>query len=187
MQHERAAVMALTFCIGFTTAFIAYGVPQVSAPVPVAFAPATQPAAIIIAESPESVPAPAPSAAVATAQPGVALDKEGLWFLRNGERLLVSPSIASAPTIPEAHVDVHQAVARADGAYLFFCAETAAAAGVCEPRVFDSTNFGVHRIQSQGQTGTLDPAQLEVSWQSDGRLAINGFVSSSAVQPWVVE
>jgi hypothetical protein len=181
MQHERAAVMALTFCIGFITAFIAYGIPTSNVPLAVVPA-ASQPASVVVAERAVRA-APTPQAP----QTGVALDSEGLWLVRNGERMLVSPTAATAPDLPEAHTEVHQAVVSDDGNYLFFCPETATNPGLCEPRVFDVENYSVHRVQSQGQTGNLNPATLDVSWLPNGSLEINGFASASASQPWVVE
>jgi hypothetical protein len=184
MQHERAAVMALTFCIGFTTAFIAYGLPTMVAPI--AVVPATQPASVMMAEKStmvhtgEDVPP-------AVTNVGVRLDADGLWLQTGFETQLISPSLAAAPDLPEAHVDIHQAVVRADGAYVFFCAETLEQTGVCEPRVFDVADFTVYRVESQGQTGSLSVQDLSVTWLTNGLLAINGFQSSSLATPWVVE
>ena len=181
MQHERAAVMALTFCIGFTTAFIAYGIPTVEAPPTLVTAAPTQTAAVIQADR------TAPSAQPESRNVGVTLDDDGLWLQIGDERHLASPSVAVAPEIPEAHVDVHQAVVREDGAFLFFCAETTASQGQCEPRVYDVANFRMYRVESNGQTGTLEPATLDSVWQNDGRLDINGFASVTAQRPWMLE
>lgn len=184
MQHERAAIMALTFCIGFTTAFIAYGLPETSVPGPIVQATNSQRAAVI---DTQPTGATAPVTSKSNVAPGVSLDADGLWLLANGEEYLVSPSASFAPEMEEAHVDIHQAVVRNDGAYLFFCAETPAAAGMCEPRVFDVENYRVHRVESQGQTGNLEPATMDVTWLADGSLNINGYTSVSLATPWVVE
>ncbi len=184
MQHERAAIMALTFCIGFTTAFIAYGLP--TTPTPLVVVPTTQSATALNAQ-PVQRPSVAPVASTDNVNAGVALDTEGLWMQAGNERLLISPSVAAAPDMPEAHLDIHQAVVRTDGTYVFFCAETVTSNGACEPRVFAMDDFRVYRVEAAGQTGTLEPAELEVTWLANGALAINGFTSVSSDTPWVVE
>lgn len=184
MQHERAALMALTFCIGFTTAFIAYGLPSTVAPLVVV--PANQTASVIMSDQPAMMVANKDTTATPT-NVGIRLDAEGLWLQSGSEAQLISPSVEAAPELPEAHVDIHQAVVRADGTYVFFCAETPQAVGVCEPRVFDVADFTIYRVESQGQTGSLPVEDLSVTWLANGALAINGFQSVSLATPWVVE
>lgn len=187
MQHERAAIMALTFCIGFTTAFIGYGIPTTSAPIAVTPVSNTQTASLADTQPARIVEPSYTTGGGGQPASRVSLDTDGLWFIVAGEEYLVSPSTSLAPDIQEAHTDIHQALARTDSSYLFFCAETLETAGLCEPRVFDLANFRIHQVQSQGQTGTLDPATMQVTWLADGRLSINGFTSAAATMPWQVE
>jgi hypothetical protein len=148
--------------------------------------PTTQSATALIAQQEQRLSA-APVPSSINVNTGVALDAEGLWLHTGNERLLISPSVAAAPDMPEAHLDIHQAVVRTDGAYAFFCAETVTTNGACEPRVFSMDDFRVYRVESAGQTGSLEPAELEVTWLANGALAINGFTSVSSDTPWVLE
>ncbi|MAZ30290.1 hypothetical protein CL655_03340 [bacterium] len=186
MQHERAAIMALTFCIGFTTALIAYGIPVSDAPV--AYVPATQTAALMDAEPEVTPEAPSPTAApdASTLPPELALSENGLYLIQGETETLISVSAAAAPDLAEAHTAIHQALVSPSGEFVFYCAVTATSDGDCYLRVFDATNFEVRALTVNNEVLIVDPTELSAAWSSDNRLQVNQHVSVSSAAPWVM-
>ena len=185
MKNERAAIMALTFCIGFTTGLIAYGL--LVQDVPVAYVPAkTQPASVASAESEaskRSQPVPPPPSVFSYVETGLT----GFYHVVNGERILISPSVSLAPDLPETHTAIHTPVASRDARFVFFCAETTGSGGDCYPRVFAAETFSTHAVQLDAAVMRIDPANLTAAWTSDGLLQLNQSISTSADKPWVLQ
>jgi hypothetical protein len=175
MKNERAAIMALTFCIGFTTGLIAYGIP--AADVPVA-TPAVQVASL--SDTPVAAPPalPAPTA-------DFLLNDSGLYYLANDIQQIVSPSSALI-NIPEAHSAVYAPLMSPDGQYLFYCAETAATPGRCFPRVYDSSTVTVHSVSQGGSAAPVTITELEVGWVDDDTLFMNGQRTVPGALVWVL-
>lgn len=188
MTHERAAVMALTFVIGFTTGLIAYGLPVADAPV--AYVPPTSQTASAISASAEVEEADVLDQSVAqptigTTQAYAEVDTAGLHFITDaGERLLVSVAVGNGVDGIRAHTAIHQPLPSPDGRFLFYCAEYADTAGACDALVFSAENNTLRPVT----VDTLQvPSRMRTAWSSDGRLQINQQVSLSAAQPWEVE
>lgn len=173
--------MALTFCIGFTTALIAYGIPAEEAPV------AYTPPATTETRSKSVAPSSASAAIVTAQQPSIELTETGLYYVKNGTRTIISAAAAATPDIPEAHQAVHRPLVSPNGRYVFYCTETAATVVGCSPRVFDYDGFGIHPVTVAGTADSVDPTNLDVRWGDDGRLQLNQFVSANTAAPWKLQ
>lgn len=183
MKHERAAIMALTFCIGFTTGLIAYGIPV--ADMPTAVVPATPNTAAVANTQPVANETQAPTQDSVFSY--VETDEDGLYHVVEGERIMISPSAAFAPELPEAHQAVYGAVASRDARYVFFCVATSTVLAECAPRVYAADSFTVHPIVVAGESLSLESASVNAAWTSNGELQVNQFVSQTAAEPWLMQ
>lgn len=178
MKHERAAIMALTFCIGFTTGLIAYGLPEAE---PEYTTKAPQVASV----------APGSSIKLAerdtTSSIRTETDETGLYYIKGTVRTLVAPTVAYAGAIPEAYTDAHAVSVSPDGMYVFFCAETTSQPNSCAPRVFDVAGFAVHGVTQAGIAQAQNPSTLNATWSGDHTLTLNGRSTVVDALPWVVE
>lgn len=185
MNYERAAIMATTYCIGFMTAFIAYGLAEPET-APVAIVPALDmPAAAIVAKPPTPLPT-----AVSSGVSGVytALEVDGLYLHTGTSSTLIAVPKSLDPAFATVgYESVLYSLPRPDAVYVFFCATYTADTEGCSPRVFDTTANTIHIVQKAAEPVVIDAATLKAAWVSDGRIQINNFVSVNPTTPWIVE
>jgi len=185
MKNERAVIMALTFCIGFTTGLIAYGIPEPTEPV--VYTPVLARQAAVATSQLQDTSVIEDSSA--TSQDSITstnyeINDEGLYHIAAGERTLISPTIAFAGAIPEAHRAVHGVAVSPDNQFVFFCAETPDSDGACYPRVYVAATFSIHPVFVNDEKIVLETDNIDVSWTSDNRLLLDTLASVSAERPW---
>lgn len=189
MKNERAAVMALTFCIGFTSALIAYGIPVTDAPVDiVVVAPReSNTASVIDSQVVTATEVQATELEMISTGGMLELREQGLFLLSDDVDKLISVSAAVAPEVESAHTDIHTPLVSHDGSFVFYCAETLESEGACFARVYDVEEESVHAVSAAGEVLSMQPASVVASWNNDGLLVLGGATSAAADIPWVLE
>ena len=137
MRHERAIVLVLAYVIGFTTAFIAFGVASDSATTGVAYnAASTQNAAAVMTAVPKPL----------ITTDDVGLDDRGLYVVRDGEEYFASLRL---PTDVEPktgyHVSVDYLSLSNDGRLLYYCAQESFDQEGCTEFVYEVANHSIRR------------------------------------------
>jgi hypothetical protein len=185
MKNERAAIMALTFCIGFTTALIAYGLPIKDIPMTVVV-PATSNTANLSATQ-SSGQRNTANAEQPDAQGYAKLDEDGLYLVNSVGTFLVSVDQLTAPNIPEAHAAIHMPIVDPSGTYLFYCAQMKTDHDHCTPRIFDSVNNVIHSVRGGSMSNTISLEAVPAAWTSTGLLVFGDTISTTAATPWILE
>jgi len=185
MKHERAAVVFLSYLIGFTTSFIAYGLvtdQEYLAPLVVAPSiPSTQMASLVEA-TPKTVEVPV------EIDSNARIEQAGLFLVRNGEERLVSASYESAPNLGTlAHTKVSTYAVSTDGSKLFYCATSIDTVSGCNAYIYNWDDNTIQLVSVADQALLLEATAINAAWSSDNRLQVNQHVSVDAAAPWVMQ
>lgn len=185
MKQERATIMALTFSIGFLTAFIAYGVDTNYSLPNLSIAQLTnkQQTATAIEARP---------AAEKLSQSGatVVLEAEGLFYQASetATKEVISVSVGVADDlVAEAHEAVYNPLVSDDGQFVFYCATLAGDSSECDTFIYDAAEKIIYPLKSANQKIVIEPDQIRAAWASDGRLQLGQLVSIAAATPWILE
>lgn len=132
MRHERAIIVTLAYVIGFTSAFIAYGVQPVTDLQPTN--KDVQNAAGIVTAVPERL----------ITQDDVVLDSRGLFVIRDGEEYPVSAQLrADVEAGPGYHVSIDSISLVNNGRFLYYCAQETFEEIGCTSYVYDVAKHSV--------------------------------------------
>lgn len=190
MKHERASIVFLSYLIGFTTAFIGYGLAtdeEYLAPLVVAPAAPSQLGTVVGSITPVEVPeVTVPPRAEAG---DVAYEtEEGLFMEVAGEARLISPDQLTTP-FPELnpHTSVATYVVSTTKDYMFYCTISVIDSIACNPFVYSWADNTIYPVSIGSINGTFDSSMVKAAWSSDGRLQVNQYVSVSASAPWQLE
>ncbi len=136
MRHERAMLIVLTYIIGFTTSFIAFGITGDTGAIhEFAEQKTLQNAAAVMTAVPEPI----------ITTDDVGLDNLGLYVMRDGEQYFVSGSLpAGAETGPGYHVSIDRISLSHDGRLLYFCAQETFDQKDCTEYVYDVLKHATH-------------------------------------------
>lgn len=136
MRHERAFLVALAYVIGFTTAFIAFGVSSDTITDQISYTGSQNVAAV--AATMTAVPEP-----IITTQ-DVGLDERGLYVMRDGEEYFVSARLPQGSE-PGAgyHVSIDRLTLTNDGRLLYYCAQEDFDQEGCTEYVYDVLDHSV--------------------------------------------
>ena len=134
MRHERAIIVTLAYIIGFTSAFIAYGIHPNTDPQPTNSE--VQNVAGIATAIPERL----------ITQDDVILDSRGLFVIRDGEEYPVSAYLRSGVEPgPGYHVSIDSISLTNNGRRLYYCAQETIEEVGCTGYIYDVAK---HTIRS---------------------------------------
>ena len=178
MKHEQALIVVLAYLIGFSTAFIAFGLDNVKSYKP----------------KPDSKPyttqLPVKSAAEerGEARIGIAIREEGLYaLLSDRDRIISAQSASLIATESGYHHQVIKTEVSPNNQYIYYCVQLVATSSDCANFVFDVDEDVVYKVSRADGEQIMTPATLLVAaWTSDNLLTINNFVSASKAEPWRV-
>lgn len=168
MKHERATITFLAYIIGFTTAFIGFGIDYSSQ--------ATTPASSVQTTAKESVDT-------------ISLIKnsEGLFVNMDGTKRVLSAQVIGAVQQHGYHKDIVSSAVSNSGRYVYYCALHEVDAEFCVQYIYDTEVDATHLVKREGSTAQLlkEPANAQAVWEGD-LLNIQSFVSINSQTPWIV-
>lgn len=177
-RHEKVVLIIAAYVIGFTTAFIAFGLAKMHAESQVIFL-STETSHTAYAEE------------VNTMLASVAVSDEGLYLItEDGERLIaanrsVLGEDANLSAVePGYYYEIVDAEASRDGRFVYYCEQLTQEAANCDPYVYALESDSLYRVKLDGQTLYPIIENHESMWAGNSTLMINGAVSNDENKPW---
>lgn len=163
-RHERAALVGTAYIIGFVTAFIGYGVSNLSTP--------TMPV-----ESGSEMSAALLKAVPASGGAMVEERTEGLYIVNGEKETLLSVNEASTDSVV-AQDGVYARLSKyelsPDGRYVYFCEQPSANSDSCAPYVYSVEKDVVYPVTQDGNRIGVASDRHEVVWTRNGLVSIEG-------------
>ncbi len=164
-RHERVITVLSAYLIGFTTAFIAFGVTQIENRVDFVYVPTPSQTAAVV----NAVPTDAPVTTVSEAY----LSEAGLMYKGNKGEVLVS-AYAEDGQKDGVHQSIFEFSMSPDGKYLYFCEVPTADIDACKPFVYVVAAEAVYPVTEGGERIALPLTATSLGWDNLGLTAISG-------------
>lgn len=172
-RHERVVMVISAYLIGFTTAFIAFGVTQIEDTVNFVYVPAP-------AQTASVAQAVAPSETSLAAE--ARINDTGLVYVQNGNEVLVS-AFGEADGVDGVHQSIFEFSLSPDKQFLYFCEVPSADIEACKPFVYVAKADTVYPVTEGGERIALPLTATELTWDETGLTAISGLsVDSNPVR-----
>ena len=156
-RNERVAILLIAYIIGFITAYIAFGVIQLE----------------------DSVKFPNQTASVISTQRQVvdtnvfvAIDKEGLILIKNGERTLLSITDGGALLSDGVHTSIVEYALSPDKSQVYFCELPSDDSKSCRPYIYSIVDEVVYPVTIKGERVAFEAKNHTVAWSEEGELII---------------
>lgn len=184
-RHEKVFLILIAYVIGFTTAFIAFGINVFPASVSVHknIDPMLQASVNVLEQDSESQ-----NEATITE---IGYDDEGLYAIYQGEKIILTAkkdvlgaSAIATEEIPGFYHYVLEAVLSPNGQFVYFCEQLSEEAVTCDPYVFALSDGILHKVTVDGEVYRSSNQDHTISWLDDNRLVLNNMVSNAAITPW---
>lgn len=178
-RHDRVILVISAYIVGFTTAFIAFGMNTASKE--------KKPIAYSDFEQVQTVQE------TRTTQVFLGIDSDGLFVSTPEENQLLTVNretysantINSVPT-PGMHVAVIDAELSRDESFAYFCEQLDEAVTTCDPYVYSLSEHTLHPVTINGEEVHPEISGHSSAWTTDNRLYLNGALSDSTQEPWVL-
>lgn len=167
-RHERIIMVAAAYVIGFTTAFIAFGLSNSSSPLEVASVP-TPPQTAAVIDAVPTIPEPKQD----PTEPTMSLQADGLHIVDANGDVLVS-ALGTDVTMGEDGFPaaIFQYDLSPDGHFAYFCEQATPDAVNCKPFVYDLQNQVVFPLKEGGERIVLELTEANVTWGDGGVVAL---------------
>lgn len=179
-RHERAIIVAASYVIGFTSAYIAFGVAATDYQHKITLPPTQPQTETTVAEEERTV--------LRLEETGLVAVTEDLERLLSAHRSspLAANVVGATPEPGMAHSLVEAELSR-DGAYVYFCEALTADAQTCDPYVYDVAADTLHPVRVNGTDYYPQIDEHRSSWTPSGYLTVNQFRSISPGMPWLLK
>lgn len=179
-KHEQLLIAGLGFIIGFTSAFITFGLGDKS-----------EKTSHVERVHNESYGLVANTAgAVGHRIDDTIVNNDGLFAKLGGKERIVSASaIGPEERVAGFHYAVVETLVSPDKQYLYYCALAEPVDTSCYHYIYSAADDVIYPVKDTNTNEYLRTAadSLEVAWQQDGALSVNDLVSVSAAEPWLVK
>lgn len=177
-RHEKVALVAIAYLIGFITAFIAFGVNKIH----------TGSETLVIRHDTSNAEIQTEAHNAITS---VGLDEEGLFAvtsqrerLLSADRDILNASVISSTGEPGFYYSIIDAEASRNGQFAYFCEQLLEEAAECDPYVYELATDMLHPVRMDGELFKPNSNEHTSLWTEDSLLMLNGAVSSDPAQPW---
>ncbi len=151
-RNERATIVLVAYIIGFTTAFIAFGLTQLEESVKFVYVQPTSQAAAVVS-------------ATEVASPFITLTESGLVY-KNGEKSqLISVYDVTESGKDGFHQSIFESQLSADGVLVYFCEIPTMSATACKPFVYNSVENMTYPITVRGERIALPLTPATLVWE----------------------
>jgi hypothetical protein len=177
-RHEKIALIVIAYVIGFTSAFIAFGVNKINSETTIIQVDNAQAMQIDSSDTHHS------GLSVGIGEEGLfVITKDKERILSANKNLLEASVIASGPT-PGFFYNIIEAEASRDGNFVYFCEQLMEEDPHCDPYVYSVVNDVLYRVLFEGEE--IKPLILshDSTWTDESTLTLNGAVSQTPEEPW---
>lgn len=176
-RHEKIAIAVVSYVIGFTTAFIAFGVNKIDS---------NSKEGMYVEQATHKGELNAVEKTVIT---DVNQNDEGLFAVTSWyERLLAanrqSANVIAGAVAPGFYYNVVGAQASKNGQYIYYCEQLSKEAATCDPYVYELESDVLYPVKKNGVLVRPDVSKHVSSWTNEDRLLLNGSISLDASSPW---
>ena len=182
-RHEKTAILIAAYVIGFTTAFIAFGVNKMH----------DDTAQTVVAQN-TFTKEPTSYKDVHKNISSVGFDDSGFYVTVGGynrilsaKRKTLAANVVQSAAISGFYTNIHGAEISPDGWFVFFCEETDSATSQCDPYVYSLFDDTVYPLIAGVETISLESRTFSIGWSSNNTLTINGVASIDNKTPWKFE
>lgn len=180
MKHEKALLVGLSYTIGFTAAFISFGLPQLKSGV--TDTQSYTPTAVSVADYASE------GTQAATAVAALNETSVGLFINVAGEDRIISQKVdANAAGLPGAHVAVHGLAVSPDGQFAHYCEQVTEVPTECAHYIYKVSSHSIAAVKIEGAPLRSDIASVQASWNAAGNLSIGEYQSVNPAEPWFVQ
>lgn len=182
-RHEKVALIIASYLIGFTTAFIAFGVNKLAN------------TEVIVQDNPAQTlnTATVNTPELENSITSVGFGEDGLFAVTAGyERLLsadkktlsanVSDSVKNTPGF---YYNIVDAEASRNGQFVYFCEQVSEDSESCNPYVYSLADDSLYAVKVDGEAYASTIADHKSAWLENNSLKLNDMVSVDGTTPWV--
>lgn len=180
-RHEKAVIVLTSYVIGFTTAFITFGISAMGSD-----------DYKMETKNHSGVNRVVEFKATHKNISAIGEDELGLYVtvgnynrIISGNKNDLSASVIESISGPGYAVKQHQPTVSPDGWFAFYCEQEEEDSVECNPYVYNLFDDTVHKATLNGQYGSLDIATFTSSWSEDSLLTVNGYQSNDNKSPWL--
>ena len=176
MKNQQALLVALSYIIGFTTGYIAFGLDDLG-----------HGGSWKYHEEARSHSGKNASGHI-NQQIGIAVREDGLYALIDEkERILSAQAASVSATKPGWHYKVIKTEVSPNNRFVYYCAQTSVEEDSCWHFVYVASEDVVYKVsRADGQQINSDIGSLISGWTVDNLLAINSYISADKQKPWRV-
>ena len=181
-RHDRVIVIVSSYIIGFTSAFIAFGLTNTSNNnlklTTSDFKVAHEVANVVESEKKTA---------------SLHIEADGLVVVTpEGERLLSArktPELAASviASKPGYAVKLTEAELSRDSKYVYFCEQLSSDTETCDPYVYSLSEDVLHPVKVGGEDYKPVNETHHSAWSPAGFLTLDGHISTSIAEPWVLQ
>lgn len=187
-RHANTIITLSAYIIGFTSAYIAFGVPPLeTADIPVQVAN-------VITSTNQNIQltvdtAPTEPVIFATSDTFNLLISTDVLRLVSDDSsralALVAPDESESIQAQGTFIyDIISAAISPDESFVFYCAQEVLNGEVCQPYIYDVKNDLIYKLLTNDANVLLSEVQAQPVWSDDGILTVGGFISTTADTPW---
>ncbi len=175
MINERAIIVALSYVIGFVTAFIAFGISQQTPHYSQHYsdANASKFSNVVDVE-------------MAASSFQAFKNETGLFVAVDGDERIITAKLEGKEGEPGFHFDVPYYEVSPDMQYIHYCEQMSEIPTECTSFVYVVDQHVVYPADFDGSGIVSSILDMHTHWLDDGRLEIGPFVSASAEKPWML-
>ncbi len=180
MRHEQVAILVLAYIIGFTTAYIAFGISfdpaegsvTIAEPVPISLYKTTT----------DNVEANNNTVA------GVLFTDSGMFSTLGGEEAVVSGKLTDEiEPGPGFHSAIPFYEVSPDGRFIYYCEQQMNNDAECSDYIYDVANNVIRPIKISGSAVTTSISKQEFVWLPDGTAQYAQFTAIGTETPWKLQ
>lgn len=183
VRHEKIVLVVLGYIIGFTTAYIAFGItPDVNYDDDYSARYTHEPQHPSSERRSDSTHT---DDAKANSNIDIILTEDGMFAEIEGEEKVISGKLYDGVTIgPGFHVDIPRYEPSPDGKYVYYCEQQSTTENVCHEYLYLVQEHLIKPLKAQGELLTSAISDSGFKWMREGVLASPKFVSLTPETPW---
>lgn len=178
MRHEQLSILVLAYVIGFTTAYIAFGLNpnrDIASGKDVVYSSSTS-LRDVVESTPNTIAA-------------VTFSDVGMFAEVGDEEVVISGKLTdSVEPGPGFHVDIPFYEVSPQGNFVYYCEQHSEVPTQCSEYIYSLETHSVHPIKIEGMNVvSTDTSEQNFVWNDDETASYKEYSSVSAVTPWVME
>ena len=179
-RHERIALVIAAYVIGFITAFIAFGVGNVSQT-------DIDSTGVVKNATAQQIQSERKKTSVGIGEDGLfVITAQGERMLSANMQSLGANIIASANGEPGFYFSIIDAEASPNGTYVYFCEQLTEKSEVCDPYIYSLQSDTIYPVKVDGDRYEASIADHNSAWMDESTLVLNGATSLDQMKPWVL-